>query len=311
MKFSVVVPLYNKAAYVRQALGSLLAQTFTDFEVVVIDDGSTDGSGGAVESLGDPRIRLFPQSNAGVSSARNRGIREARGEWVAFLDADDWLHPDYLERLTQVIDAHPDVSFVACAVDRRPDTADWAPVAWPLPRDVPARVIRDLPRWEGDLAMCMDTVAFRRELLLALMPCFAPEFRYFEDIDLYFRAAERTPLAYLPVPLACYRTAVAGSAMSRIGAADLRRFADHLQARVRADAVPPALVPSTLRYSAVVRILVARADSTDGRRASAVAQLLCGWRAMNGSNWWYTFAMMAGAPANLRGHLRRLFRQKG
>jgi glycosyltransferase involved in cell wall biosynthesis len=96
-RVSVVVPLYNKAATVRRTLDSIRSQTFTDFEAIVVDDGSTDGGERIVAEFPDPRVRLISQPNAGPGAARNRGLAEARGELVAFLDADDQWLPDYLE----------------------------------------------------------------------------------------------------------------------------------------------------------------------------------------------------------------------
>ena len=94
---SVVIPLYNKEALVGRTLESVLAQSYRDFEVVVVDDGSRDGSAAVVESFDDPRIRLIRQANAGVSAARNRGIAESRGEFIALLDADDIWRENYLQ----------------------------------------------------------------------------------------------------------------------------------------------------------------------------------------------------------------------
>ena len=96
-KVSVVIPTYNRAAKVRNAIESVLAQTVTDLEVIVVDDGSSDGTGKILgETFGD-RIRYYAQANQGVSVARNKGIEEARGEWIAFLDSDDLWEKEKLE----------------------------------------------------------------------------------------------------------------------------------------------------------------------------------------------------------------------
>lgn len=110
---SVVIPLYNKRASIEKTLHSLKAQTYTDFEVVIIDDGSTDESAEATRKVTGLNIRLFRQQNAGVSAARNRGIAEAKGEYIAFLDADDEWHKDYLQTMTEMATTYPDCDVIA------------------------------------------------------------------------------------------------------------------------------------------------------------------------------------------------------
>lgn len=105
---SVIIPLYNKEAGIATALRSVLAQTYQDFEVVVVDDGSTDDGASIVEHCADPRIRLICQENAGVSAARNKGIAEAKGEYVAFLDADDEWMPEFLEEIVTLQHEFPE-----------------------------------------------------------------------------------------------------------------------------------------------------------------------------------------------------------
>jgi glycosyltransferase involved in cell wall biosynthesis len=112
VRVSVVVPLYNKTLWVERCLDSILRQNYADFEVIVVDDGSTDGGEKKVEGLRDPRVRLIRQSNAGPGAARNRGVKEARGEFVAMLDADDAWDPGYLSESVQILDGYGDQ--VAC-----------------------------------------------------------------------------------------------------------------------------------------------------------------------------------------------------
>jgi len=104
---SIVIPLYNKAGSIARTLLSVQAQRVQDYEVVIVDDGSTDGSADVVRSIDDRRIRLFTQSNQGVSAARNRGVAEAHGELIAFLDADDEWKTDYLSTQLSLVDRYP------------------------------------------------------------------------------------------------------------------------------------------------------------------------------------------------------------
>lgn len=105
---SVVIPLYNKEDCIKKTLDSVLNQSYKDFEVIVVDDGSTDKSAEIVASITDSRIRLITQRNGGPSAARNRGIKEANEEYVAFIDADDIWFPDYLKEMVDMLTSFPE-----------------------------------------------------------------------------------------------------------------------------------------------------------------------------------------------------------
>lgn len=122
MRFSIVIPLYNKEAYVRKTLESVIAQTYKDFECIVVDDGSTDNSAAICEEyLKDKfeainlklEIKILRQPNRGVAAARNSGVKESKGEYVAFLDADDWWEPTWLEEMDRLIKEYPDAGLYA------------------------------------------------------------------------------------------------------------------------------------------------------------------------------------------------------
>lgn len=126
---SVIVPLYNKARYIRRALDSIAAQSYRDFEVIVVDDGSTDESGAIAAAYSDPRFRVVTQSNAGPGAARNRGASEARGEFIALLDADDEWLPRYLADAVGVLTATgPKFATYTCAYVESPAGTSSVPM---------------------------------------------------------------------------------------------------------------------------------------------------------------------------------------
>lgn len=109
---SVIIPTYNRLEYLARAIESVRAQTFADWELIVVDDGSDDGSAQMVEALGDPRIQLIRQPRQGVSAARNRGIQAARHPWIALLDSDDRWQPTKLERQVAVLQSEPEYRLI-------------------------------------------------------------------------------------------------------------------------------------------------------------------------------------------------------
>ena len=113
MMFSVVIPLYNKEDHIQKAIDSALQQSLENLELIVINDGSTDNSLEVAQQFNDNRIRIINQENAGVSTARNKGVKEAKSEFIAFLDADDWWAPGYLAEMSKLIKKYPDAGLWA------------------------------------------------------------------------------------------------------------------------------------------------------------------------------------------------------
>ena len=159
-EFTVVIPTYQRAGSIARAVGSVLGQTFGDFELIVCDDGSTDATAEVVGAMGDPRVRYTREPRAGVSAARNRGIRQARGRWVTFLDSDDQALPDWLATFHELAGS-PDVGIVsggARVVGRRGGRKVRETVV--LPRPVGPHLGR------ATLATTAGNFAARRELLV-------------------------------------------------------------------------------------------------------------------------------------------------
>ncbi len=163
IRFTVVMPLYNKSAFIRRTLESVLAQDHASFEVVIVDDGSTDGSCDRIADLLSPSVRIVRQDNAGPGAARNRGFAEAAGEWVALIDADDLWRPNHLAVLATIIAACPASDVVATTSrHRHADAAD----DHPAPSAVGAIRQIDYFRDVGENVMHTSSIAIRRSAFL-------------------------------------------------------------------------------------------------------------------------------------------------
>lgn len=115
--FSVVIPLYNKERFIAQTLQSVLAQTFQDIEIIIVNDGSTDRSESVVQGFNDPRIQYYLRENKGVSAARNLGITMAKADYIAFLDSDDYWYPDFLQTMHRNITRFPEHKVFTSAIE--------------------------------------------------------------------------------------------------------------------------------------------------------------------------------------------------
>ena len=196
-RVSVVVPSYNAAAFVARAVDSVLAQTWRDRELMVVDDGSTDDTLAALARYGQA-LRVLPQANAGPAAARNHGLAHATGDYVAFLDADDWWEPAKLAAQVALLDANPEIGFCSTAT-RVVDTAGHTVGDWPCRPD--AGPLPDALFMNGALVSGSTSGVLARRALVVAAGGFDEQLRGFEDPDLWIRLAARAGYACIPQPL--------------------------------------------------------------------------------------------------------------
>ena len=217
IKYSIIIPLYNKASYVRNALDSIVAQTYKDWELIIVDDGSTDNSATICEEFIKEKskicnlksqienIKIISQPNAGVAAARNNGVKSSHGEYLCFLDADDWWEPTFLEEMDKLIRDYPDAGIYATNyVYYKPGKTH---VALNLPRGYmnypDAYLHGPMPIWTG--ATCMPRKVFDE------MGGFPVGIKLGEDFLLWAKTALHYKVAFCEKPLAYYNNDVPAS----------------------------------------------------------------------------------------------------
>ena len=199
---SVIVPSFNSAEYLADAVKSVYAQTYSAVECIVIDDGSTDQTSTLLKELSTlyPGLRTSRQTNGGLSSARNLGLRLCTGQFVSFLDADDLLLPDKLERQMAFLNAHPDVGFVyGDYLVVTENLQELALFTAEMPRELDSLDAFCYRNWFGPL------VPLIRRTVIGQVGGFDEELISAEDWDYWFRCAKVTQLAYLAGPVGLYR----------------------------------------------------------------------------------------------------------
>lgn len=219
MKFSIIIPLFNKAHTIIRTINSVLLQKHTNFEVLIIDDGSTDTSILVIENYtNDSRIRIIRQQNQGVSVARNVGIQEAKGDYIAFLDGDDEWLPEHLQKATEAIEKHPEVGlFISARFDQ-----DLSKL---IKNEMVAtkykNEISEIDYFENPHVFShISATVIKRSILTENFDSwgrFVPGHKYNEDFAFLFRVALHTKFVYIGIPLIIYNGGVDGQTTSALG----------------------------------------------------------------------------------------------
>ena len=200
-RVSVVVPAWNAERFIEATLATALKQAFRDIEVMVIDDGSKDQTAAVVRRVmaADSRVRLIEQSNTGLAGARNRGIRESRGDLIAFLDHDDLWHPDKLALQVALLDAHPLAGLASCysaVIDE-----DHRCLGWRFGGSANGNVYRDVLVWD---MISGGSVALVRRAAFDAVGQFDESLPMRSDWDMWIRIARRFHFATVPRTLVGY-----------------------------------------------------------------------------------------------------------
>lgn len=207
IRFSVVVPLYNKEQYIERTLQSILSQTYRDYEIIVIDDGSTDGSYSKVESILKQDSKssiIFKQQNSGVGSARNKGVELSRGEYICFLDSDDWWEPKFLECIDGLISKYPNALMYGSSFYLvKNGTKRIAPIG--VDKEFKEGYINYYQTYAKTLCMPISSssVALSRKAFYEVGQ-FNTSLTLGEDFDLWIRLALKGPVALVNTPLSNY-----------------------------------------------------------------------------------------------------------
>lgn len=191
MKFSIIIPTYNRAAFLPKAIDSVLAQTYTDWELIIVDDGSTDNTSEVVRKYTDERIRYIYQENAERSAARNKGIQHATGEYVCFMDSDTYMKPERLALLSEVLGEKDTIACYYTPIEYRNAAKGTSVVkegrdySFPIGVNVLIQDIIATPQ------ICCATDILRKHQ-------FNPALSIGEDMELLFRITADYPLVYVP-----------------------------------------------------------------------------------------------------------------
>jgi len=201
-KVSIIIPVYNGEKYISQALESVLMQTYSEFEVIIVDDGSTDATKSSVASYNDSRIAYFYKENGGLSSARNYGIQLSVGEYIAFLDADDIWQPEKLQKQVDFLDSHPDFGIVGCDFQFMNDEGKLFGIV---------RMRKFYPQDGVNLAnllkhsFLLPSSIMVRKNVIDDVGVFDPGFDGAEDIEFFLRVFKKYPLGIVDDVLLRYR----------------------------------------------------------------------------------------------------------
>ncbi|MBS7230813.1 glycosyltransferase family 2 protein [Flavobacterium psychroterrae] len=193
--FSVIIPLYNKENFIENTIQSVLQQTFTDFEVIVINDGSTDKSEEKILNIQDKRIRYYNKKNEGVSLTRNLGITLANADFISFLDADDYWYPDFLKVMFEYCTRFPEQKIFASAIEIE-TTKKTFPAEYSISKEFDFEFVNYFKASIKESAILTSSAVFNKKIFTKI-GVFDPKIKSGQDTDLWIRIGLEYPILFI------------------------------------------------------------------------------------------------------------------
>ena len=304
---SVVIPLYNKALHIERTIRSVLNQSVTNYEVIVIDDGSTDGGGDLVLNFNDSRIRLIRQENRGVTGARNRGISEARGELIAFLDADDEWKPGFLEEILALRNSFPTAGAFATAYDLITPEGNLKkyPKRNILPNGLRRGLIPNYLRAALQYPVWISAFSAPKTILLEVGG-FAYGRVLFEDVDVFLKISLIYPVAWSYQHLAIYYQNATNRMLGFVRCADEPPISRTARDAILSGKLSPEQVRDISEYAAIWQLMAARDCLLEGRRETALRLLNYSKGTKLFSRRWWKMRLGAALPGKLATRLWKI-----
>ena len=201
-RFSIIIPVFNKEKFVAKTLKSALSQTFADFEIIVINDGSTDTSEAEILAITDERIHNFSKENEGVAIARNHGMSKASADYICFLDADDFWHPNFLATMNEHIRKLPNEKVFACAIEIETNKRTF-PAKYSIPKKGNYEIVNFFEASQKEAVLWTSSVCIHKEVFIK-SGRFDKDLTVSEDTDLWIRIGLEYQVVFIWPILARY-----------------------------------------------------------------------------------------------------------
>ena len=192
--FSVIIPVYNKEKFIENTIKSVLQQSFLDFELILVNDGSTDESVSKIENFSDSRITYYTKENGGASSARNFGLEKAKGNYITFLDADDYWYPDFLQEMASSIEEFPNHKIFSAAIEVESDKVVF-PSQYSIKKSSEREIVNYFVASMKTTIICTSCAVFDKSIFKKVGH-FDTEIKSGQDTDMWIRMGLEFPIVF-------------------------------------------------------------------------------------------------------------------